>query len=223
LYDYDEAIEHVYFPEDLVASIVGVMADGSAVEAATVGNEGFVGMPVFFGGDRMAAQAFVQVEGDALFMHADDFRAVVAEGGVRELFGRYTQAMLTQIAQSSACNRVHAMVQRCARWLLQTHDRVGRDEFPLTQDFLAQMLGVRPATVGEVAGTLADAGAIRYGDSKMTIVNRATLERLACECYAIIAREYARLIDGQELPNPLINLPTSDHGRSVLTPPNTSE
>jgi CRP-like cAMP-binding protein len=219
LHDYDKPIEFVYFPENCVGSMVGVLADGSAVETATIGNEGVVGIMLFLGNDRMAAQAFCQVAGDALRMTASDFRGTFGLPGMHTILGRYTQALLTQVAQASACNRSHAMTQRCARWLLQSHDRVEQDEFGLTQDFLAQMLGVRRATVTEAAGALQDAGAIRYKYGKIAIVDRAKLEALSCECYQIVAREQARLIEGDTQPAPLRDVRMSDGGQSMLTPP----
>jgi CRP-like cAMP-binding protein len=219
MFDYDQPVEHVFFPENIVASVVGVMADGSAVETATIGYEGVVGLVLFFGSDRIAAQAFCQVPGHALRMPAQVFRDALDSPDLRAILGRYTQALLTQIAQSSACNRLHPMSQRCARWLLQSHDRVQRDHFSLTQDFLAQMLGVRRATVNEAAGALQDAGAISYKYGKISVIDRARLEQRACECYGIIAREYARLIDGKELPQPLRDVPMSEGGQSTLKPP----
>lgn len=219
LFDYDQAIEFVYFPESCVGSIVGAMKDGSAVEAATVGNEGMIGMMLFFGSDRMAAQAFCQVGGDAQRMTARDFRQLLQVPSLRAILGRYTQAMLTQIAQSSACNRVHGLTQRCARWLLQTHDRVHTDEFELAQDFLAQMLGVTTQGAGEAAATLENLGAIEYRNGRIVIADRAALEVRSCECYAIIAREDARLLRGEDRPSPLLGLSMSRGGRSTLTPP----
>ena len=219
LFDYDVPIEFVYFPESCVGSIVGVMKDGSAVETATVGNEGMLGIMLFFGSDRMAAQAFCQVPGDALRMKASDFRELLPVPALNAVLGRYTQAMLTQIGQSSACNRIHADTQRCARWLLQTHDRVRRDEFELMQDFLALMLGVARSKVTAAVAGLVDPGTVAYGADRISILDRRALEQQSCECYHIIAREYARLIDGKELPSPLLGMSMSQHGRSTLTPP----
>jgi CRP-like cAMP-binding protein len=186
LYDYDTPIDYVYFPESCVASVMGVMADGTAVETATVGDEGLVGIILYFGGDRMAAQAFCQVTGDSFRMATSDFRRTMRLPGMQSILGRYTQAFLTQVAQSAACNRMHSMTQRCARWLLQTHDRVHKDDFVLAQDFLAQMLGVRPATVTEAAGVLNDAGSITYRHDRLIITDRVKLELQSCECYVIV-------------------------------------
>jgi CRP-like cAMP-binding protein len=220
LFDVGEPITHVYFIESAVGSVLGVMADGTAVETATVGREGMVGIPVFLGSDRTSAQAFCQVAGDALRMESGAFRAhVAASAALRDLLNRYTQALFTQVAQSSACNRVHAMEQRCARWLLQTHDRVGVDSFPLAQQFLAQMLGVRRATVTVAAGALERVGLITYRQGVIRIVDRAGLEHFACECYAIIAHVFARLVEGISTPDPLAGLVTAVGGKSLIGPP----
>ena len=225
LFDVDRPIEHVYFPEDGVVSVLSVMADGSAVETATIGHEGLVGLPLFHGTDRTSAQAFAQVEGAAYRLPAADFRAAVAPGApLARMVHLYAQALLTLIAQSSACNRLHTMRERCARWLLHTHDRVGAaegvDAFPLTHQFLSQMLGVRRATVSETMAALQEAGLVRYVMGRVTVTDRTGLEGAACECYAIIQREFDRLLGGptppRPLPDPLAGVPTSEGGRSIL-------
>jgi CRP-like cAMP-binding protein len=216
-FDVDVPIQYVYFPEDCVISVVGVMTDGSAVETATVGWEGMVGLPVFLGVECTPAQAFCQIPGDALRLDAGTLqREIDRSGQLRTILNRYTQAHFTQIAQASACNRVHTMRQRCARWLLQSHDRVGRDEFPLTQRFLSQMLGVRRATVTEAARSLQQAGLITYVHGRVTVRDRRGLERVACECYAIIRREFERLLDGRVSPSPLDGVRVSEAGRSIV-------
>ena len=226
LFDVDRPIDHVYFPEAAVASVLGVMADGSAVETATIGPEGMVGLPVFLGTDQMSAQAFVQVAGPMLRMRADAFRtALAAAPALTRTLHRYTQALFTLVGQSSACNRLHAMTERCARWLLHTHDRVGaaegRNEFPLTHQFLSQMLGVRRATVTEAMGALQGRGAITYRLGDVHVRDRALLEGMACECYAIIAREFDRLLGGSPAPfrgldSPLDGLTTEERGWTTL-------
>jgi CRP-like cAMP-binding protein len=215
-FDVDVPISHVYFPEDCVISIVGVMTDGSAVETATVGWEGMVGLPVFLGVESTPAQAFCQIPGEALRLDTGTLQREVARGGeLSATLSRYTQAHFTQVAQASACNRVHTMRQRCARWLLQTHDRVTSDEFPLTQRFLSQMLGVRRATVTEAAQSLQHAGLIAYIHGRITIRDRRGLERAACECYTIIQREFERLLEGRNPPSPLAGVRTSERGHSI--------
>jgi CRP-like cAMP-binding protein len=217
LYDPDQPIKYVYFPEDSLASIVGIMADGSGVETATVGREGMIGLPVFLGDGRTSAQAFCQAPGEALRLDVRRFRKELARGGrLPALLGRYTQALIAQIAQSAACNRLHPLRQRCARWLLQTHDRVERDTFAFTHQFLSQMLGVRRATVTELAGEFEREGLIKNHYGRITILDRDALERTACECYRIIRGEFERLLEGRESPSPLRGLRVSESGKSVV-------
>lgn len=217
IYEYDKPVERVYFPESAAVSIVGIMSGGAAAQSAIIGNEGFVGLPIFLGADRMAAQTFCQLPGDALSLSADDFRRAIARGGrLPVLLGRYTQALFTLMSQSSACGRAHELRQRCARWLLLTHDRAGANEFPLTQLFLAQMLGVRRAAVTEVAGALQREGYIVYSYGRITVRDRHGLESAACECYRIIKRELDRLLDGHESADPLAGVRLSESGKSTL-------
>jgi len=227
-FDVDRPIESVYFPEDAVFSVLGVMTDGSAVETASVGWEGMVGLPVFLGAESAPAQAFCQIPGVALRLDAGTLQGEAARGGaLRSILDRYTQAYITQVAQSSACNRVHTMRQRCARWLLDMHDRVRRrEEFPLTQRFLSQMLGVRRATVTEAARSLQHAGLIAYVHGRVTVCDRHGLEAVACECYAIVRREFARLLEGRASASPLAGVQVSVRGLSTAgdgAPPATEE
>jgi CRP-like cAMP-binding protein len=194
VYDNGVPIEHVYFPEGGLISIVGTTRDGSAVEVATIGKEGMVGLPVFLGVSQTAGHAFSQVAGPALRMKSNTFRKIARKDGpLRELMERYTQTLFTLIAQSAACNRLHVNEERFARWLLLCHDRIGSDQFPLTQQFISQMLGVRRATVSSVASTLQREGLIRYARGTITICDRNALEAAACECYSIIRAEYDSL------------------------------
>jgi CRP-like cAMP-binding protein len=195
VYEIGEPIEHVLFPIDAVYSLVNVMDDGRSVEVGTVGREGFVGVPVLLeGGYTSEHQAFAQIGGTALRVDTRDFRQLVNElPTLRTMLHRYTLALLAQIAQASACNRLHTLEQRCARWLLMTHDRVGRDEFPITQDFLAQMLAVRRAGVNEAQQALSNAGLISYVRGIVTILDRRGLEQQSCECYQLIRAEHDRL------------------------------
>ena len=216
VFEPDRVIEHVYFPEDAVVSILGVMDDGSAVETATTGNDGMVGVPVFLGAMQMAGQAFAQIPGRAWRLPAGALREEVRRGGaLAELLGRYTQALFTLVAQSSACNRKHPVEQRCARWLLMTHDRVEGDTFELTHLFLSQMLGVRRATVTEVAAELQRRGLIEYTRGRVRIVDRAGLEAAACVCYEIIRAEFARMLHPVGHPGPLAGIRFSEAGRST--------
>jgi CRP-like cAMP-binding protein len=191
-----KAIDTVYFPEGAVVSLLTTMEDGGAVEVATVGNEGIVGVPVFLGGDAMSARDLyqVQVPGQARTMDTKAFLKASRHEPLRGLVQRYAQALFTQVSQQVACNALHSVTARCSRWMLLTADRVGQNEFPLTQEFLAQMLGVRRASVTEAAGTLQDAGFIRYARGRVTIVDREGLENAACECYRIIRTEFDRLL-----------------------------
>lgn len=195
LYQPNEPINYVYFPNSGVVSVLSVMEDGGIVEVATVGNEGTIGIPVLLGTDRVPAETLVQVPGDGLRMNVDVFKKLVTPGSpTHNLLLRYTQALMNQFSQSVACNRLHSVEERCCRWLLQTRDRVESNEFPMTQEFLSLMLGVRRASVSEVAAILQKAGLIRYHRGKMTIIDREGLEAGSCECYRVIKREYARLL-----------------------------
>jgi CRP-like cAMP-binding protein len=217
LIDVDRPIEYVYFPIDAIGSIVSATPEGVAVETATVGSEGMVGIPVFLGTDRTVAQAFCQVSGVMLRVPVNAFReALERSARLRVILGAYTMAFITQTAQASACNRLHTMRQRCARWLLETHDRVQGDTFDLTQEFLAQMLGVRRATVSEVAASLQRDGLIEYEYRRITVVNRAGLEAAACDCYRIVHREYERLVQGCSEGPAFPDTATSSNGSTTL-------
>ena len=198
VYEADRPIAHVLFPLSGVFSLVIEMENGGgAVEVGTIGNEGLVGTPVFLGTEKSPMRAFCQVPGEGLRMTADDFRreAVGRAGPLQELVRLSTQALVTQISQTVACNHLHSIQERMCRWLLMTHDRVGVDEFLLTQEFLAQMLGVRRPSVSVVAGLLQNAKLIQYVRGRMTIRNREGLEKEACECYEVVRREFDRLFD----------------------------
>jgi CRP-like cAMP-binding protein len=198
LYEMDRPFRYVYFPHRGVASLVKPMDDDSPVEVATIGPEGLIGLPVALGAVRAAERAFVQVPGVATRLDAKTFRDTVTEHSVlRDLLMRYALALMAQMAQGAACNRSHPVDERCARWLLMTHDRVDSDEFPLTQDFLAQMLGVRRPSVSIAAGMLQRAGLIHYVRGVIRIRDRKGLEAASCECYAAINREYERVLGKQ--------------------------
>jgi CRP-like cAMP-binding protein len=198
LYVEDEPIEHVYFPVTGVLSLVSRMADGRAVEVATIGNEGMVGLPVFLQATLTSAhRAFAQIPGEALRMPAQRFADAIAgseNGGLHRALHRYTQALMSMIGRAVACNALHSIEQRACRWLLTTHDRTAGDEFLLTQEFLGQMLGVTRASVNEVARALQQAGAIDYARGRITVLNRAELETRSCECYAVVRTEFDRLL-----------------------------
>lgn len=191
----EEPFSHVYFPGSAVISVVNRVGAGT-VEVGTIGNEGMVGLTVFLEGGVIPSRTFVQVPGDAKRIPADVFAAGAdARAGLRRKLKRYTQAFLTQVAQTATCNSTHEIQQRCARWLLMTHDRVvGSDAFPMTHEFLAYMLGVRRAGVTVAAGALQRAGLIRYTRGKVTVLDRDGLERASCECYGIVRSHVERLV-----------------------------
>jgi CRP-like cAMP-binding protein len=195
IYEPDTPIPYIYFPNSGVTSILTTMKNGKAAEVGTVGKEGMLGLPVFLGTDRSSGRSFSQVPGESLRLGADAFRVAIQQSrALVDLLHRYTQALFTQVSQSAACNSLHSIEERCGRWLLMTHDRVETDEFVLTQEFLAIMLGVRRASVAEVAGKLQQAGLIRYRRGQMRILDRKGLEATACECYDVIRAEYERLL-----------------------------
>ncbi|HJS25562.1 MAG TPA: Crp/Fnr family transcriptional regulator [Actinomycetota bacterium] len=191
-----EDLRYIYFPLRGVISLMTPMEDGTAVETATIGNEGMVGIHAFLGGGAIGnAQAIGQVPGETLRMGADHFRAEVdGDGKLHQVMLAYLQALFVQISQGVACNGVHPIQQRCARWLLESHDRAGSDDVQLTQEFLSDMLGVRRASVSVAARTLQLAGLIEYGRGHIKIVDRAGLEEASCECYSVIKQEYRRLV-----------------------------
>ena len=191
-----EPVEHLWFPLSGVGSVLSDMSDGGRVEVATIGREGMVGLPLVLGASRSAHLVIVQVPGEAERLSAQTFARLRPElPNLERLLLRYTLSLVTQISQGSACNRLHPIEARCARWLLQTHDRVDGDSFPLTHEFLAQMLGVTRPSVTIAAGLLQKAGLIHYVRGVVDILDRPRLERVACGCYAIITREFRRLGD----------------------------
>lgn len=188
-------IDHVYFPISGVISLIVLMHDGRGVEAGIVGCEGMVGVPLVLGEQISPYESTVQVAGEALQIPADTFRMMLhQDDALRDVLLRYVQVMLIQMSRAAACNQLHRVEQRLARWLLQVHDWVWEDRFHLTQDFLALMLGVRRATVTQAAGTLQQAGLITYHRGTITIVDRAGLEDSACEDYATIRDAVKRLL-----------------------------
>jgi CRP-like cAMP-binding protein len=196
LYEPNQPIEYVYFPLSGMASILSVMGGGRLIEAAIVGNEGMVGLSIFLGADTSTSLGFYQITGEALRLRADLFRAEINQNGaLMRIMQRYTHAHIAMLTQNTGCNSQHNIHQRCARWLLHTHDCVEGNEIGLTQEFLSQMLGVRRAGVSLVMQTLHQRGFIHYSRGKITIVDRPGLERVACECYGIITAEYGRMLD----------------------------
>jgi len=196
LWQAEATIRSLYFPRSCVVSFLLPLKDEQPVEAATVGREGMAGTPVLLGVRATNVQAIAQVPGAALRVDAERFMAQVrsADGKLFPLMLRYAQALQEQTTQSVACNRRHGIDERCARWLLMTQDRVGDDRFPLTQEFLAFMLGVRRATVTVAAGMLQQAGLIRYHRGQIMVLDREGLEAASCECYGAVRRTYDQLL-----------------------------
>jgi CRP-like cAMP-binding protein len=188
-------IRHVYFPNGGVCSITAMMENGTAVEVATVGDEGMIGIAAFFGGDVMPGESMVQVpDTSAERMTAASFRRELdMHGALYRAVSRYAQATMTLMMQSTACMGLHHVEQRCCRWLLMTHDRIRSDRFSLSHEFLAMMLGSSRPTVTVVARKLQQAGLIRYTHAKVTILDRRGLETMSCECYASVKAAFDRL------------------------------
>jgi CRP-like cAMP-binding protein len=195
LADWSAAIDHVYFPDTGIISILSRLDDGMLIENGTVGFEGMAGLPLVLGVDWTPSVILGQVRGMSHRMEAAAFRELLPTlPALGELLRRYAVAFLAQVSQSLACNSLHSVDQRCARWLLMTDDRVAGDEFLLTHEVLAQMLAVRRAGVSEAAAALQRAGLIRYSRGRVTVVDRAGLERTSCECYGIIRAQRDRLL-----------------------------
>jgi CRP-like cAMP-binding protein len=194
LYEPDARIEHVYFPTSGSASIMLLSREG-AVEVGSVGREGFVGVAALLHADSMPTRTFVQAQGHAYRVEVAEFRAVVSESlPMEQLFSRYTLAFLNQVAQAVACNRLHSLEERCARWLLMSHDRVEGNQLLLTQQSLSYMLGVHRPAVTLAAGILQKAGFIGYSRGKISITDRLGLESAACICYQTLRADFRTLV-----------------------------
>lgn len=189
-----DPITAVYFPLSSVFSLVAVADDRILVEVATIGHEGMVGLPLFLGAGSSPHASFCQIPGRSVRLGANDLRRVLTDDGVlHRVLNRLTQATMVQVAQNVVCNSSHDLQQRAARWLLFTRDRVTGDEFPLTQQFLAQMLGTRRPTVSQVAHQLQQRGLISYARGTMRILDRSGLKALSCGCYDVVHSEFAAM------------------------------
>jgi CRP-like cAMP-binding protein len=196
LYEPFDLISYVWFPTSGMVSLLSPPDDGRdmGIEVGVVGREGMAGLAVFLGVRRASLRCIVQVPGSALRLRADDFRSLVLrDGAFHGLLLRYTHAFIAQVAQAVACNSLHPVEQRLCRWLLTTRSRAGSDEFPMTHEFLAAMLGVRRASVTEAARDLARAGLIRYGRGQVTVLDGDGLEESACGCHRVVQEEFDRL------------------------------
>jgi CRP-like cAMP-binding protein len=194
LYEPGDILRHVYFPIDSIVSLLYVLENGASAEISVVGNEGLIGIALFMGGETTPSRAIVQSAGRAyrlIGQHLkDEFRR---NGGMQLLLLRYTQALITQMAQTAVCNRHHSVDQQLCRWLLLSLDRLSSNQLTMTQELIANMLGVRREGVTEAAGKLHKIGVIRYTRGKITVLNRPMLEKLCCECYAVVKKESDRL------------------------------
>ena len=195
LHGVNEPVREVIFLNGGVASVTSVMKDGTMVEVATIGDEGLVGINALFGGDMIAAEAMMQVpDTNAEVIPTGAFRTELdRRGPFYDCVRRYSQGLLTLMMQSTACMAFHPVHERCCRWLLMTHDRIRRDEFQLSHEFLAMMLGSTRPTVTAVAGTLQKAGLIEYTHGRITILDRLSLESASCECYSTVKDHFDRL------------------------------
>jgi len=195
LYESGSRQSHVYFPTTSIVSLLYVMEDGASAEIAVVGNEGIVGISLFMGGESTPSRALVQSAGQGFRLKADlMLQEFNRAGPVLHLLLRYTQALITQMSQTAVCNRHHSLDQQLCRWLLLSLDRLHSRELVMTQELIANMLGVRREGVTEAAGNLQQAGLIRYQRGRITVVDRKGLEKRTCECYAVVKNEYDRLL-----------------------------
>jgi CRP-like cAMP-binding protein len=185
----------VYFPTNAIVSLLYVMKDGASAEIAVVGNEGIVGIALFMGGETTPSRAVVQSAGHAHRLTSKLLKREFECGGpLQHLLLRYTQALITQMAQTAVCNRHHSIEQQLCRWLLLSADRLPTNELTMTQELIANMLGVRREGVTEAAGKLQGAGLIHYSRGRITIINRPKLEKRVCECYGVVKNEFDRLL-----------------------------
>jgi len=195
IYEPEQKINEVYFPLDCVLSIVARMEDGSEIEVGTIGREGMSAFPLLMGASSTANACYCQVRGSAIKMPADLFHELSASHpAFRQLLDRYLQAYVNMLGQLAACNRLHSVYERCARWLLMTRDRVDTDVIPLTQEFLAMMLGTGRSGVAIAAGTLQHAGFIKYAHGTINIIDRPGLENAVCECYQVARSQFDGLL-----------------------------
>jgi CRP-like cAMP-binding protein len=195
---------YIYFPTDSIVSLLYVMEDGASAEIAVTGREGLVGIALFMGGETTPSRAVVQSAGTGYRLRAAVLKKEFDSGGaLHHLALRYTQALITQMAQTAVCNRHHSVEQQLCRWLLLSLDRLPSNQLTMTQELIANMLGVRREGVTEAAGRLQAAGLIKYSRGHIEVLDRARLERRVCECYAVVKREYDRLLEKKPMPAPV--------------------
>jgi CRP-like cAMP-binding protein len=195
LYESGDRMENVYFPTTSIVSLLYLMENGASAEIAVVGNDGLVGIALFMGGETMPNRAVIQSAGTAYRLKGALLKREFNRGGAfQHLMLRYTLALLTQMSQTAVCNRHHSVDQQLCRWLLLSLDRLSDNELSMTQELMANMLGVRQAGVTEAAGKLQDAGLIHYSQGRITVVDRPGLEARVCECYDVVRQEFRRLL-----------------------------
>jgi CRP-like cAMP-binding protein len=195
LYESGDVLRHVYFPTDSIVSLLYVMEDGASAEIAVVGNEGLIGVALFMGGETTPSRAIVQSAGYAYRLLGQKLKDEFHRNGEMQiLLLRYTQALITQMAQTAVCNRHHSVDQQLCRWLLLSLDRLSSNELAMTQELIANMLGVRREGVTEAAGKVQKLGVIHYNRGHITVLDRPRLEELCCECYAVVKKETDRLL-----------------------------
>jgi len=200
VYESGRQIDYLYFPTTSIVSLLYVMESGASAEIAITGNEGLVGIALFMGGDSTPSQAVVQSAGHGYRLKSSILKKEFAQGGMLQYLAlRYTQALITQMAQTAVCNRHHSVEQQLCRWLLMCLDRLPGKELMMTQELIASMLGVRREGVTEAAGVLQADGLIRYSRGRITVLDRPKLEKRVCECYAVVKKEFDRLLP-YELP-----------------------
>ena len=195
VYESGRSLDHVYFPTDSIVSLLYVLENGASAEIAVVGNEGVVGVSIFMGGETTPSRAVVQSAGTAYRLPSPLIMEEFVRGGaMQHLMLRYTQSLITQMAQTAVCNRHHSVDQQLCRWLLLSIDRLPSPEITMTQELIANMLGVRREGVTEAAGKLQKAGVISYRRGHISVLDRPRLEAMSCECYEVVRRETARLL-----------------------------
>jgi CRP-like cAMP-binding protein len=195
VYESGGQMDYIYFPTTVIISLLYMMENGSSAEMGVAGNEGLVGIALFMGGNTVPNRAVVQSAGEALRMKAQVLQGEFARSGTfQRLLLRYTQALMTQMSQTAVCNRLHTVEQQLCRWLLLSHDRLNSDELIMTQELIANMLGVRREGVTTAAGRLQEQGLISYVRGRITMLNRSGLEATVCECYKVVKDEYDRLL-----------------------------
>lgn len=212
LYESGGRLKHVYFPTTSIVSLLYVLEDGASAEIAVVGNEGILGISLFMGGETTPSRAVVQSAGHGYRLKAALIQQEFNRAGpVLRVLLRYTQALITQMAQTAVCNRHHTVEQQLCRWLLLSLDRLPSDSLTMTQELIANMLGVRREGVTEAAGNLQQAGLIRYSRGHITVLDRPGLEKAVCECYAVVKREFDRLLSDIPRDEPSVLKPDSKH------------